>query len=67
MQDRITELEIKVAHAEQALTELSDVLYGQQQLIDQLGQRMEALQQRLDAADGAAPGAETADEKPPHY
>lgn len=67
MQERITELEIKLAHAEQALTELSDVLYGQQQLIDRLDQRMEALQQRLDATEGAAPGDNAADEKPPHY
>jgi SlyX protein len=67
MQERVTELEIKLAHNEQALNELSDVLYRQQQLIDRLEQRMEALQQRVETgnADGADPDA--TDEKPPHY
>jgi SlyX protein len=67
MQERVTELEIKLAHNEQALNELSDVLYRQQQLIDRLEQRMEALQQRAEAGnvDGAGPNAP--DDKPPHY
>ncbi|NOR19569.1 MAG: hypothetical protein GQ538_05720, partial [Xanthomonadales bacterium] len=36
MQDRLTEIEIKIAHMEQSLSDLSDVLYRQQSLLDQL-------------------------------
>ena len=65
MQERLTEIEIKVAHLEQALAELSDVLYRQQGLIDRLEQRCEQLQHRV-AAGGDSSGAAD-DGKPPHY
>ena len=67
MQERITEIEIKLAHTEQALTELSDVLYQQQQLIDRMQQRMETLQHRVDASNAGSAGPDGADDKPPHY
>ena len=67
MQDRLTEVEIRVTHMEQALNELSDVLIRQQSLIDVLEGKLERLDQRFDAADSAPADASPASEKPPHY
>lgn len=60
--DRTTELEIKVAHLEAVVDELSDMLDHQRRSVlmlqDQcraLGQRVESLQERLEDDDGAAP------------
>jgi SlyX protein len=67
MQERMTDLEIKLAHLEQAVNELSDVLYRQQSMLDRLATGYERLQERVNSsADGSA-NAEPADEKPPHY
>lgn len=67
MQERITELEIKLAHLEQAINELSDVLYRQQGMLDRLETGFVSLQQRVNASPDAAANADPADEKPPHY
>ncbi len=66
MQERITDIEIQLAHLEQSLQELSDTMYRQQQDIDRLERKFEVLQQRLESAGetGASPDAV---EKPPHY
>ncbi len=67
MQERITELEIKLAHLEQTVVELSDVLYRQQGMLDRLDSNLERLQQRVNASGDAASNPDPADEKPPHY
>jgi len=67
MQERMTELEIKLAHVEQAVNELSDVLYRQQGMLDRLETGFERLQQRVNASPDTAANADPADEKPPHY
>ena len=67
MQERITEIEIKLAHLEQAVTELSDVMYRQQGLIDRLEAGYEQLRQRADTDQSGPGNAGPADEKPPHY
>jgi SlyX protein len=60
-------LEIKLAHVEHALNELSDVLARQQRELDDTRRRLWTLAERLAGfeAAGAAPAA--LDEKPPHY
>ena len=63
---RIETLEIKVAHLERALQELSDVLYRQQQRLDAHEARYQRLIDRVEAAD-AAPGPDAKFEIPPHY
>lgn len=65
MSERLTEIEIKLAHLEQALNEMSDVVYSQQSTIDRLERAYEQLRHRVE--DGAAGGDAAADEKPPHY
>jgi len=67
MQDRLTEIEIKLAHMEQSLNELSDVMYRQQGLLDRLEQRYQELRHRIETHDGAGSGGAPEDEKPPHY
>jgi SlyX protein len=67
MQERITELEIKLAHLEQAVNELSDVLYRQQGMLERLESSYESLQQRVNSAGDAASNPDPEDEKPPHY
>ena len=63
---RIETLEIKVAHLERALQELSDVLYRQQQRLDAQEARYQRLIDRVDAGDPPA-GPEAKFEVPPHY
>ncbi|MGI9291650.1 MAG: SlyX family protein [Gammaproteobacteria bacterium] len=67
MQDRITEIEIKLGYLEQAVNELSDVLYRQQNLIERLEAGFEQLRQRVDSSEGGGPSQGSEDEKPPHY
>jgi len=67
MQERITEIEIKLAHLEQAVNELSDVLYRQQNLLERLESGYENLRHRMIPDDTATDGPNQADEKPPHY
>ena len=67
MRDRLTDIEVKIAHMEHSLGELSDVLYRQQQLLVRLEKGLEKLAENLAlAGDGPAP-AEGASDKPPHY
>jgi SlyX protein len=66
MQERMTEVEIKLAHLEQSVTELSDAMVAQQRTIHTLERTCEILNNRLQSLD--APAAEQpGDEMPPHY
>ncbi len=67
MNDRTTEIEIKLAHLEQALNDMSDVLYAQQSDLDKLNRLNDALQQRLFSLEGESEETKDKNEKPPHY
>ncbi len=61
---RLETLETKVAYLEQALQQLSDVLYRQQQDLDRVIARNQQLIDEL----GSSPGASDGEiEIPPHY
>ena len=62
---RLETLEIKVAHLERALQELSDVLFRQQRTLEAIEARHASLLERLESAGGSASGTEF--EIPPHY
>ncbi|MBT8422891.1 MAG: SlyX family protein [Gammaproteobacteria bacterium] len=64
--ERLTEIEIKLAHTEQAINEMSDVLYAQQALLDKLGAGLAGLRQRVSGMESGSEGTSD-DEKPPHY
>ncbi|MGI9343581.1 MAG: SlyX family protein [Gammaproteobacteria bacterium] len=66
-ENRLVDVETRVAHQEQAILELSEELYRQQQQLAQLEARWRGLVERVDSlAGGSAPG-DAADEVPPHY
>jgi SlyX protein len=67
MQQRLEQLETKVAFLEQANAQLSDELYRQQQQLEALRIELASLLERLDAAQSQATTYSPEDEKPPHY
>jgi uncharacterized coiled-coil protein SlyX len=65
---RIETLEIKCAHLEQAVQELSDVVYRQQQQLDRVLLRNQELARQVESLEGAAePAGGPRSEIPPHY
>lgn len=67
MNERIEQLEVKVAFLEQANSQLGDELFRHRQHIEALQARLQTLQGRLEAAASAPTAYSEADEKPPHY
>ena len=65
MSDKIVELEVKIAFLEQSITELSDVLYSQQQQIDLLKNDQHRMQTHLQALD--KDDQQTIDDQPPPH
>ena len=64
---RFETIEIKLAHVEHALNELSDVVARQQRELDDARRRLGTLAERLSGFEAAGGAAAAADEKPPHY
>jgi SlyX protein len=64
MEDRIVELEIKIAFQDKTLRELDEVVTAYAARLDALTRELEALRQGVD---GSAEAAEIVDERPPHY
>lgn len=67
MNDTIERIELKIAYLERANTELSDVLYRQQQELDVLRGQLATLILRLEALQAQPPPYTAEQEKPPHY
>jgi SlyX protein len=67
MDDRITELEIKLAFQEDLLEALNTTVARQQQQIDLLQEQFRALYQQLRSAANTAAEADPRQEIPPHY
>lgn len=66
-EDRLIEIETKLAHQEQLVNELNDVITEQQARIMQLEQLSKSLIDRVRAI-GESGGEEgPTDERPPHY
>jgi len=66
-EERFIDLESRLAHQDQLLNELNDVVTEQQQRIMQLEELCKALIQRVRAGgDGMTEGGPV-DERPPHY
>lgn len=64
---RIDELEARLADQDQSILELSDELYRQQRLCAELELRLRHVRERLEEIARPGPGADPADEIPPHY
>ena len=66
LSERLEALEVRYAHQEAALEELTRTLLAQEQLIRSQHERLERLEQDVRALQGGVHTAVT-DEKPPHY
>jgi uncharacterized coiled-coil protein SlyX len=64
---RLEDLEVKLAHLERGLNELSDVVVRQQQELEQFAARNQHLSQQLSLLAQESGASATAIEKPPHY
>lgn len=65
--DRLVDIESKLAHQEQLLLELDDAVTAQQARIMQLEQLCQSLVDRVRAIGEAVPGDAPTDDRPPHY
>ena len=65
--ERLVDIETKLAHQEQLLLELNEVITDQQAQIMRLEERYRVLVERVQSLGEAAPGGEAAPERPPHY
>lgn len=66
-EERLVDIETKLAHQEYLLNELNDVVTKQQEIIRQLEDRYGTLRDRLRSISEALPADRSPDERPPHY
>jgi SlyX protein len=64
MEQRIIDVEVKIAFLEETLDTLNDVLLEQSKTLEQLKRKLDRLEQRVGSA-GEDVGPQ--DERPPHY
>jgi len=67
MPERLDAIEEKLAHLEQAISELSDVVARQQKELERALDRNQRLIEKLAALESDFGTSATAHEKPPHY
>lgn len=67
MDNRITELEIRITHLEDTLDTLSDTIIEQHNLIDQMQLQITVLEKKLKAAAESNIADEKDETPPPHY
>jgi SlyX protein len=67
MEDRLIDLESKLAHQEYLLDVLNKTVYTQQKKLDELDALCLALAKRLSDVQGRIPEGLSANERPPHY
>ena len=66
-EERFIDLETRVAHQDQLLNDLNDVVTAQQAKIMQLEELCKSLLGRVRSIGEAMPEGESGDERPPHY
>jgi SlyX protein len=65
IENRMDELEMRVAHQEKTIGDLNDVITGQWKRMEALERQLRRLGEELAALDEG--GAPPANQKPPHY
>jgi SlyX protein len=65
--ETLERLEEKIAYLERANTELSDVVYRQQQELNELRARVGRIVDQMETAAGQERPYTSEEEKPPHY
>lgn len=66
-EDRLVDIEVKLAHQDQMLLELNDVVTQQQAQIMQLEEQYGSLVDRVRSIGEALPDEVPQDDRPPHY
>jgi SlyX protein len=67
-EERLVEIEIRIAFQEQTIKDLNDVVCEQQKEIQRLGSICDALVNKIKESSGFTLGSSApANEKPPHY
>jgi len=66
-EERFIDLESRLAHQDQMLNELNDVVTEQQSKIMQLDELCRSLVERVRSLGDAMPAGDAGDERPPHY
>jgi SlyX protein len=66
-EDRFIDLESRLAHQDQLLNELNDVMTQQQAKLMQLESLCNSLISRVRSIGEAMPDSDSTDERPPHY
>lgn len=67
MEERLIDLETRLAFQERTLLELEEVILRQQQDLDQLTRRLHAAEQRVEAVAEARQHDAADEPPPPHY
>jgi SlyX protein len=67
MNERLTELEVRVAFQEKTIQDLNEVVTRQQRQIDRLTQELEAMKSRLAALAPSMVIPPEEEKPPPHY
>ncbi|MCU7935075.1 MAG: SlyX family protein [Candidatus Thiodiazotropha sp. (ex Dulcina madagascariensis)] len=67
MDERMIDLESRLAFQEQAIHNLSETVIEQQRLIDALSQTVEALRERIKAMNPSPVSPNEVEPPPPHY
>jgi uncharacterized coiled-coil protein SlyX len=65
--ESLEEIQSKIAYLERAATELSDVVFRQQQEIQSLGAQLRAVKDRIAGTQAEEIPLSPDQEKPPHY
>lgn len=65
--ERLVELESKLAFQEQTIEDLNEVVVEQGRLLEAISERLARLEQRLRGADDAGSETDPLQERPPHY
>ena len=66
-EDRLVEIETKMAFQENIIKDLSDAIYSQQKQIDVLNKTIKQLIDQIEDSSVISPRGNLKDEKPPHY
>jgi SlyX protein len=65
--EKLIDIESKLAHQEHTIAELNDALTAQQTQITNLDAQVRGLMDRVRAMSEAMPADQSQDERPPHY
>ena len=67
LEERITNLEIKLSFTEDLIEKLNETVYKQQQQIEFLYRELKAVKEQAGSSNDGSSGASLKDEIPPHY